>query len=290
MQLLDAPAVMALLEEYSFNLVLHGHKHVPHITTQIRTDSGTLTIIGAGTATCPYLEEQATFGNNLNVIEIDPDANRGTVQRLKANQSGAFIPEMDPKPFSLFRISREGYTIRRFRKLVAIDKDGTTTTTVAREHMVVDPGIEMRTLPLKIVASTPGAKIQDFSLETVLGTVQWVVDEENMYDGELVFHQPLTDKDDPATFTYRYRIESGSAMSADELLKRYLGNVKLMEESTSITVKGFMQAIELRVAFPVDYPSKADVRIEHLGSIVPAGKYRYDLHHDAAANTWKSSK
>lgn len=67
MQLLDAGDVLELLDESEFQVVLHGHKHVPHQQSRYRSDSSVLTVIGAGTATCVFLEDQQGFGNNFNI-------------------------------------------------------------------------------------------------------------------------------------------------------------------------------------------------------------------------------
>jgi 3',5'-cyclic AMP phosphodiesterase CpdA len=55
MQLLDAGDVLELLDQLGFHMVMHGHKHVPHVHPKVRSDSSVMTVIGAGTVTCAFL-------------------------------------------------------------------------------------------------------------------------------------------------------------------------------------------------------------------------------------------
>jgi 3',5'-cyclic AMP phosphodiesterase CpdA len=291
MQLLDAEDILQILDKYGFNLLLHGHKHVPRMTTRLRADSGSLTIIGAGTATCPYLEEQGGSGNNFNLISILPAENQGTLYRLKANSLGVFEREME-KPFSLFAVPRGGYSTRRFRKVVQVEKDGTTITTVERRELRTHAGLTMRTLPLKIVATTPGAKIAEFKLMCKSGTVKWRIREELEYDGEFEFHSPLMDRSDPADIIYRYRILNGIAMSAQELRKRFEKEQIHPLESTSVLISGSAGLLEIVVTFPQDFhPSgKPRMSVKMLGAPVNLDlKHRPNLAYDFGRNSWTLS-
>jgi 3',5'-cyclic AMP phosphodiesterase CpdA len=288
MQLLDGEDILKLLEEYHFDVLLHGHKHVPRVTTKIRDDSGNLTIIGAGTATCPYLEDQGNYGNNFNLIDLFPADSRGSIKRMKANAVGVFETEMD-KAFSLFAVPRDGYSTRRFRKVVSISADGNTAITVERQQLRTHMGVVMHKLPLKIVASTPGAKISDFKLMCSSGKVDWKIRDDSEHDGEFVFHSPLTETSKPADILYRYSIINGTAMSAAELSKRYAKEVQPIE-STSIHISGSAFYAEIEVTFPHDFkPGNLRCTAKRHGAVVALDpvKHRLALEADPATNSFK---
>ena len=86
MQLLDSGKAIEMFQSFGINIVLHGHKHYPHVMTIPYENEGEqhYTVVGAGTATCPFLEEQSGEGNSFNVLTIKPTSNLLSIQRWKA--------------------------------------------------------------------------------------------------------------------------------------------------------------------------------------------------------------
>jgi 3',5'-cyclic AMP phosphodiesterase CpdA len=124
MQLLDAGETTRVFERIGANIVLHGHKHFPHTLEHQYLGNHHYTVIGAGTACCPIVSEQAGAGNSFNLIYIRPAANKLDVDRYRANNHKKFdatkIPEF-PRP--LFRRSEKGYRFRERRLEMELEND-----------------------------------------------------------------------------------------------------------------------------------------------------------------------
>jgi 3',5'-cyclic AMP phosphodiesterase CpdA len=259
MQLLDAGDVIQMLQKYSFNIVLHGHKHYPHVNFLLRSDSGAMTIVGAGTTTSPYLEEQRTFGNNYNLLEFDRD--QVTITRFKANPAGQFQLDSVPQTKPLFRVSSEGYRASLVRQVVSVQPNGTADVIFERQEMRVDPGTMIRTLPVRLLVTKPG-KFLYCNLVSPTGgsSVNWKIKNETAYDGDVVFNQPLTNKSATFDLRYEYGVENGIALqkSANQAV-----------ESTEVILQAPAGKLQIVVRFPKGYPvdlNTVEVRYERFGA------------------------
>src|SRR5262245_17933097 len=108
MQLLDAGEAIRAFESIGVNVVLHGHKHFPHVLKHVHAN-GHYTVIGAGTACCPFVEEQSGAGNNFNLIRFDAPSNVLRVTRYTADNNRVFVPEPVVPPRPLLPPSPRGY-------------------------------------------------------------------------------------------------------------------------------------------------------------------------------------
>jgi 3',5'-cyclic AMP phosphodiesterase CpdA len=283
MQLLDAGDVLKLLDDLGFHLILHGHKHVPHVYPRMRPDSSVLTVVGAGTATCAFLPEQQGHGNTFNLITVSPEANELALQVYRANQNGEFEPLTDPKAYPLLRMPALGYSAQAMRKIITIDADGTMHVDVIKQGLRIDqPGIKMHRLPLRVVAEASGAKIVEFRSRTEDATARLAARADAIIDGEWVLRVPLEHKSQPVTVAYSYTLQGGTAMSKADYTRMYMSG--LAEESSSVAVMHPMESLRLEVAFPSQFAGNPNVRVEHLGAIVPIEQLRHKFKHDPYTN------
>lgn len=210
MYLLDAADTVKLFGDLEFNIVLHGHKHVPHIQTQRLLNSAVLTVIGAGSATCAFLEDQQGFGNTFNWLTLVPERNELRVDRYKANQIGEF-ESVASNTYNLFRMpSPLGYGVDTIRKITHIEADGLTKVTLIKEGVRIEqPGKTMSAVPFRVSTSVPGAKIANFQLETPDGRLRIVAAADTIVDGEAVLNDPLTFDSAPIKVAYSYTLLMG---------------------------------------------------------------------------------
>ncbi len=266
MPLLDAGDVLAALNTHGFHLVLHGHKHHPNVAIEYRSDGSMLVVVGAGTATCPYVDEQNQFGNNFNFLTISHALNRITLQRYKADGVGVFNPDGEERRFPIFR-NVQGYGVRMLRKTVNIDSDGTIEATVYREGIRVDdPGKTISEVEYQVAVVAQQAKIESFSVSTDTVTAKPKSSTPVLRSGLLVFNKPLTAASDPVTAWYSYKIVGGTAMSLEQAETMYAA--KTTTESTAAIVTVAAELLEIEINFPQDFPVQPTARIEHFGSLV----------------------
>jgi 3',5'-cyclic AMP phosphodiesterase CpdA len=256
MQLLDAGDVMAVLQKYSFNIVLHGHKHIPHVKPEFGSDSSVLTVIGAGTTTCRFLEEQHTFGNNFNLIKVEPDLNHFTHQVFRANPAGEFLPAGVEQTFPLFRLQPAGFSAGRMRRTITIESNGTVRVALAKEHLRVErPGTEIRTLPFRVFAHAKGSKILEFWADSTHGKVEKRVDSDTLIEGEFVLKQPLLFGAPEVSQFYSYSIAGGNAMVKADLATMYSDERET--EGTTIIITNPIQVLEIELNLPPGLPDYA---------------------------------
>ncbi len=283
MQLLDAGDVLETFDRLGFNIVLHGHKHYPHVTTRQRSDSSILVVIGAGTTTCPYLEEQQQCGNNFNLITVSPDANQLAIQLYKADGNGQFIPQGELRQFPLFRIEPLGYSTRRIKKTIEIERDGTKSITLTREGIRIEqPGKVMNNIPFQISSDTLDGKIEDFRFDDTHVTANTMPHGGTILRGTFDFRQQLSYGSPSIDISYSYKIKKGAAMSRVDLPKCYADGRDT--ESTTVILTNHVETLEIELNFPHGYPAKPQVRIEHLGAAVQCG---HEFKVDKPLNRWE---
>jgi 3',5'-cyclic AMP phosphodiesterase CpdA len=282
MQMLDAEDAMKVLDEFHFDVVLHGHKHYPHVATHQRSDSSVLLLIGAGTATCPYLEEQATRGNNFNVVTISPEANRVSVQLHKADETGEFVPQGEPKCYPLRPIEPLGYSVRKLSKVVTIKEDGTKEVKIVKAGIHIEvPGKSATRIPLRVSSDTAEGKIVDFE-HTPGSEIQFEVKTESFIQGAFVLNKPLIYDGEPVDLWYSYRLENGTAMCRKDLPRLYPeGRDK---EGTASIVLNPTQFLYMEVCLPQKFPWQPEVSIEHLGAKVSSCAFKFEQD---VVNRWK---
>lgn len=263
MQLLDAGDVLNLFAEVGVNVVLHGHRHVPRITPEIRSDSSCLTVVGAGTATCAFPEEQHGYGNNFNFIRVSPEKNQLTISLYRANeQTGVFGEVRSPATYPLFKLHAQGYSTHLTRKVVKLFADGTTKNHIEKLGLrVEDPALTMNVLPLRVVAMAPTAKITDFEYDKQYVTARCVTADQSI-QGDLVFRTPLTMGSAPVDVVYSYCLRSGTAMSQAQATKFDAAD----GEWAAIVVSHPMQALRIEVIFPDGYQTDPRFTVERLGA------------------------
>jgi predicted phosphodiesterase len=283
MQLLDAGDVLKTLDTLGFSVVLHGHKHFPHVTTHQRSDSSLMTVVGAGTTTCCFLEEQQQCGNNFNLLTLSAALNELKVQLYKADGNGEFSPSGQLQQFPLFRPEPLGYMSRRIRKTVDVGWDGTKAITILREGIRIQkPGKVMSSIPFQISSDTLNGIIEDFEYDPTFVIAHFEPGNGKILRGNFEFRQQLIYGSRPIDISYSFRIKKGSAMCQSDLPNFYADGRDT--EATSTIVTNPMEIWELEINFPPKYPAVPEVRVEHMGVTVPL---EVSARHDKALNRWK---
>jgi 3',5'-cyclic AMP phosphodiesterase CpdA len=283
MQLLDAESVLKLFAEVGVNVVLHGHRHVPRITPEIRSDSSWMTIVGAGTATCVFPEEQHGHGNNFNLVRVTPRSNQLSVTLYRAGETGSFKPVKEPDIFPLFKLHAQGYASHATRKVVRLSEDGTKHCEVHRLGLRVEaPGKVMNSVPLQILTDVKGSKITNFAYDNTNVIDKIPAPMDMAIIGELVFRKPLTVGSPPADISYSFSVKDGTAMSQADA-----GKFNVAEgESTSVVVLHPMETLKIEVIFPRGYQTTVTFVLEHLGAEVAPGKIVVRDALDKASNIY----
>jgi len=286
MQLLDAEDIKQLLRAKGFDLILHGHRHIPRISQLSRDDGAYLAVVGAGTTLAPYLDQQAGHGNNFNLIKLDGSLSE--IIRFRATEAGKFVQDGDPKIFPMGRLPIKGYKVRKLRRIARIERNGDTVVTHERSGIVVALGQRIRTLPLRVYCDTPGAQIRDFRLQRCdTCVVEWRIQDPQLFEGSFVFDRDRTPQDGEASIIYEYRIDKGTAMSlADQ--KQRSSSSPLGYEEVSFTASTDVDDMEVEFEFPDQYVPPLEVRFEKNGVLITNQELKgvYVLRHDEATNRW----
>jgi 3',5'-cyclic AMP phosphodiesterase CpdA len=289
MQLLDTHGIMSLLKAKSFDVVLHGHKHVPHVSKVLREDGGVLTVVGAGTALGPYPDQKGNCGNSFNFLELDFDAQEVNVTRYSTVANESFQIQVGPETFPLFKMPLQGYKTKKVRRIARIANNGDTSVSLERSGIVVLGAERIKTLPVRITAETPGSKIRSFSLRKAQSsTIKWKIEGDQMYDGFTVFPNERTAQDGEISLIYDYTIEHGTVMSIAEMQRRFLNSALTYEESI-ISVASDVDELEIEIEFPPDYSAQVVVLFEKNGVYLQneVFQHRFSLTHDEMKNSWR---
>jgi 3',5'-cyclic AMP phosphodiesterase CpdA len=275
MQLLDAGDVMHLLQKHEFQIVLHGHRHFPHQKPEYRSDSGVLTVMGAGTTLCIFPGEQEGWGNNFNWIVVSPEDGIFTIQLYRIDGTGAFVATPLSSvgggcvalQFPLFRVPKAGYSVESIKQVVFLEADGTLRETVVREKLrVAEPGKQIAVLPFRIRAGAASARIEDFVSLTSDAVPVEKIRQGGLLDGEWKLKNTLSYGDPPITIAYSHVLRQGTAMSVPHYEQMY--KEKGREESTAVLVKDYAQHLHMEVHFPTTprrFAVTPRVRVESLG-------------------------
>jgi 3',5'-cyclic AMP phosphodiesterase CpdA len=278
MQLLDAADVMKTMHGLDFNLVLHGHKHYPHKTPDVQPGGKLITVIGAGTAMCPILEEQHGWGNNFNYIEVLPERYLVNVTLYKANGSGRFEAVGKPEAFPLTEHSDFGYSAKAFRRVVTVKEDGTKEVVTIREGVVVTtPGKVVKELPIQIYSNVKESRLANFTSNVGVASPVFSVQSDTVLKGVLLLRNPLSFGDAPITISQSYSLIGGTAMSISDLTRMYPPGRE--DERTSVDVSFQVQRLHMEVQFPRKFPAEPRLVVEHLGSdiVLPGDQYLFSV-------------
>ena len=290
MQLLDAGDLLKILDDENFQVAMHGHKHFPHTQMRTRSDSSVLTVIGAGTATCAYVEEQAGQGNNFNLITVSPEDGMLTYQLYKAGQTGEFQVQGESKRFPLFRVNPQGYKVGSIRSISTLSGDGTLTEQMIKEDLrVLEPGRIIRTLPFRLgPAGAATAKIANFRRDTDDATLDVPILQEKLHQGEWILKQPMTQGSKPITIAYTYTLQAGTAMDQKQYLQMYHSEGR--EESTSVIVTNPADTLNMEVTFPnvpKRFPAAPVIRVVHLGMEIPLESFECSFEYHKGPNRFE---
>jgi|HubBroStandDraft_1064217.scaffolds.fasta_scaffold43359_2 3',5'-cyclic AMP phosphodiesterase CpdA len=285
MQLLDAADTLELLDESEFQVALHGHKHVPHQHPLYRSDSSVLTVIGAGTATCVFLEDQQGFGNNVNLITIDPEGGRLGVQLARADQNGQFKTE-DPKYFPLFRIPPLGYSAESVSSVSTLSADGRLIERLVKSNLsVANPPKQINELKFFVSASAASAKIADVTPDTPDAILNLETQQDHLWQGTWKLKKTLEFRSVPIKIAYSYAIEHGTAMSVKEYHVMYTSGDA--EEYTSVIIIETASVLRMEVNFPTTpkrFPVSPKVRVIHLGADIALKNLQHKFEHNEDLN------
>jgi hypothetical protein len=269
-----------LLDESEFQVVLHGHKHVPHQHPQYRSDSSVLTVIGAGTATCVFVEDQQGFGNNVNLITVDREKGRLGVQLAKADQNGQFKRD-DPKYFSLFRVPPLGYSAESVSSVSTLSADGRLIERLVKSNLrVAESRKQINELPFLVSASAASAKILDVTPDTNDAVLNLGTQQDQLWQGTWKLKKTLAFGSAPIQIAYSYAIRHGTAMSVKEYREMYTSGDA--EEYTSVIIIETAGVFRMEVNFPTTpkrFPVSPKVRVIHLGADIALESLQHKFEH-----------
>ncbi|HKW99814.1 MAG TPA: metallophosphoesterase [Bryobacteraceae bacterium] len=259
MQLLDAGTAISLFEAYGVNIVLHGHKHFPHVLLHHHGNTGErhYTVIGAGTATCPFVDEQSGEGNSFNVLKLKPGANHLSIQRWKANNDKKYVPVFpEPIVHPIFPASPSGYRIAQSRAINQIlDDTGTCLTTSQRLGVAVDrKDYELRSIAFSMGGSSQFAEVADFDYdrENIESVKYDPANHKAKKDGYFLLRQPLKQGSEPIDLWFTYELKGGFCMRRSQYPNFYPGRDGYLE-SVSLAVIHPSDELMLVVEFPRKY-------------------------------------
>ena len=284
MQLLDADGVEALLDAFGFNVVLHGHRHIPHFRRKIRSDFTSWTIVGAGSATCPYADQQAGHGNSFNVLEIDGEANRVSRSLWKAQENGTFSPADDGLQAPLHRMEPLGYVVGSYIKVLEITEDGTKKVRISREGLrLTDELKTLSAIPFLVVTTAPGSSIEDFGYEGPIRMARFTVKTPTIFEGAFVLNEPLRFDSAALSCSYWYSVPKGAAMTQADLAR--IGTDTY--EASGVRVLQPLDRLKLEVVFPSlprRYPVNPRYHVVDQGQEVPLREIKCKWDYQAGLN------
>jgi hypothetical protein len=192
---------------------LHGHKHFPRIDELDEHHDTIMSVVGAGTAVCPILEEQHQMGNNFNFIRMSVETNEIAIQRFRANGQGIFAPEHS-QSVPLFA-TRAGYTVKEMSKTVTILPDGSTRT-VCSKVGIRTAEKTLRSLPLSISTTAKGAKIIDIISLHDDADIRIDNRSDNILEATATLKNPLI-RGREATVAWQHTIKGDAALCREDL-------------------------------------------------------------------------
>ena len=281
MQLLDAGDTIRAFEGIGINLVLHGHKHFPHVLPHFHPN-GHYTVVGAGTACCPFVEEQSGTGNNFNVIRLDAPSNVLRVTRYTADNNQVFIPEPAVPAWPLLPPSPRGYRIHEYHfQASVLDHEGTCAIIDKRIGLIADSnsGEGLRQIAFLLGGFPDGSEIVEFRPDDK--TIASVSYERNLPGeraGSFVLKQPLKWGGERLDLEYRARVTRAFQMRAP-------ADGTPAHESVEVTMIHHCDIVRVTAQLPMGFAVTPQVRIrdENYSEIDPK-KVAFDLTYDDGTN------
>jgi len=243
-------------------------------------------IVGAGTATCPILEEQAGHGNNFNLLDFDVERNEVAIRVHRANGEGKFIPVDSGRKFSIFRTQPLGYTLNELRKIADVDPGGFIRTQVVKDGLRIErEDMEIAYIDLDIQATLAASEISNFSPDQTFGKFKPDFVDTRRVEGRWFLETPLKRRGGPVSLSYSYVLKNGAAMTPKQHLE-YYGRERSVE-STSVIIKNPTARLKLELqlpAVPKRFKTEVFVEVEHMGPLLPPERFGCRLKSDAVAN------
>lgn len=82
--------LIALLNQFKFQIVIHGHKHDPRLTIQ-----NSLPIFCSGSFSSRMNLTETGAENTFHIIELEPGVSKGTIKSWSLSQAKGWIPKLD---------------------------------------------------------------------------------------------------------------------------------------------------------------------------------------------------
>lgn len=282
MELLDSADLVEKLQHHSFHIVLHGHRHVPHIKPILLPEQRVLTIVGSGTTTHVVPEEQHGHGNNFTVIDIYPDKNLLTHRLYKANAKNMFEPASELEgSFPLVTADSHGYTIAKTRKIIVIEPSGVKHVAVRNEGVnVVNKTTMLDKLPFQVTPDVAGGRIVDFNYEVPGGYPHYEINTDHGKKGSFVLREPLSSASSEISIAYSYTLLECTPLSVADL-DRMSPNAIRKEGFSSLNIVNPMNKLEFEIFFPWGFRQHVSVRAERAGLEIPLKEMKPHENWDA---------
>jgi len=290
MQLLDAGEVISSFRHLEVNIVLHGHKHFPHHKQEFYDTNRHYVVAGAGTATCPFPEEQAGEGNNFHILRLEPSKNLLEIQMMKADNNKEYHPHYpQPVRYPLFQPSVSGYRITEFRILYRIlDLAGTSLITSQRIGIFADkPDYELKKLMFSFNCPEV-SEIVEFNYDTdSVSGVEFETKTKRVYKGRFTLIKSLKWGSEPLGMnSFTIKVTRGFCMKASEYQTFYPGKTSLTE-SNELAVVHPCDQLTCMIEFPYGYRVEPHLEAKDLnGMDLEMRTADYSLKEDLIANRY----
>jgi 3',5'-cyclic AMP phosphodiesterase CpdA len=262
MQLLDRADVEKMLGDCGVNVVLHGHKHHPHVKRVEVSATRHYTVVGAGATLCTIPGETANHGNTFNVIKLRPSVNKVEIERYKATSERQFVKDGDTAVEQLFHAGSAGYTIGTMELTTRIDDmTGKCVDMNRRMGLIVDGrDMSLRQMSFRWGLGGALAAITGFEFDRdVVAKVEYERDtgESNPQSrkGAFVFREEQKWGNQPLDFWWTFRAERAFCMRQSDWATYYPGR-PIEPEGVEAKVTHQAKLLVLKVQFPDGFRPK----------------------------------
>lgn len=256
MPLLDKADAKKAFHEAGVNVILHGHKHHPHVKRVPLDDRSHYTVIGAGSALCAIPGETAGQGNSFNLVRIAPRTNMVEVQRFTANQERRFVVSGEPKREPLFHSAPSGYRMRSLELATRIlDMDGRCVDSTRRLGVFVDsPRPDLPKTVFGWSSASALSEIVDFDYDTEsIGSIDYEDghDERDLRKrkGAFVLKRPLRWGGDPVDLWWSFEVNRAFCMRKADLATHYPTQA-VLQEGIAANIVHPADLLVLSIEFP----------------------------------------
>lgn len=255
----NAGTFLRELFEYNFDLVLHGHRHIPNfmrLNYNYREEEGEIGVLSAGSSALRTSEP-----NSFNVINIFRNGEVSLAQvsyggghGLRSTPPGAALFTIIGRKKNAFRRSLEaqGFYFERLSRSVIIDKHGTSIACTEFQGLKVLGATEKRDRPVWLTADQgciyyvktfSESPYESISLNPPLSSLC------RSFTSRVMFNRNINELSEGFSYGIKARIISSHAMSLQQAER--MGRIAIA--SSGIVVIAPTKSLEFKITLPDDF-------------------------------------